>query len=218
MNVTTGMVALGASWLIYAAIHSLLASHAVKRLVAARCPGCMGGYRLFYNVLAVGLLPVPLWLTFSLPGQPLWQWVGGWAWLGNGLALLAMLGFAYSLRFYDGSGFLGLRQLREDHRALTEPEGLCISPLHRWVRHPWYTLGLVILWTRDMDAPLLLTSVLVTAYFVIGSRLEERKLLAQYGEAYARYRALVPGLLPRPWRHLSAAQASELEQRARDII
>jgi cell division protein FtsL len=69
-----------------------------------------------------------------------------------------------------------------------------------------------------MDAPLLLTSVLVTAYFVIGSRLEERKLLAQYGEAYARYRALVPGLLPRPWRHLSAAQASELEQRARDII
>lgn len=215
MSGTGGLLALAASWLIYAAIHSLLASHAVKRRLAARCPQCLSGYRLFYNLLAVGLLPVPLWLTLTVPGESLWQWQGPWAWLANGLALLALVGFFYSLRFYDGSGFLGLRQLRQGHRTLDEPEGLCISPLHRWVRHPWYSLGLVILWTRDMDAPLLLTTLLITAYFVLGSRLEERKLLAQYGEAYARYRAAVPGLVPRPWRHLSAAQAAHLEQQAR---
>lgn len=216
MSGLTGMLALAASWLVYAAIHSLLASHAVKRRLAARCPACMSGYRLFYNVLAIGLLPVPLWLTFTLPGEPLWQWQGALAWLANGLALAAVAGFLYSLRFYDGSGFVGLRQLREGHRELGEPEGLCISPLHRWVRHPWYTFGLVILWTRDMDAPLLLAVVLVSGYFALGSRLEERKLIAQYGEAYARYRAAVPGLIPRPWRHLDAAQARELERLARE--
>ena len=210
----SGLLALVASWLVYAAIHSLLASHWVKRRVATRCPHCMSGYRLLYNLLAIGLLPVPLWLTFSLPGAPLWQWSGPWAWLADGLALAAMAGFVYSLRFYDGSGFLGLRQLREGHTALAEPEGLCISPLHRWVRHPWYTLGLVMLWSRDMDAPLLVSALLITAYFVFGSRLEERKLLAQYGDAYARYRAAVPGLVPRPWRHLTAAQAAELEAQA----
>jgi len=210
-----GLLALVASWAVYAVIHSLLASHWVKRRLAARCPQCLSGYRLFYNLLALGLLPVPLWLTFSLPGEPLWQWQGVLAWLANGLALAAALGFVYSLRYYDGSGFLGLRQLREGHRELGEPEGLCISPLHRWVRHPWYTLGLVILWTRDMNAPLLVTALVITAYFALGSRLEERKLLTQYGEAYARYRAAVPGLLPRPWRRLSAAQAAELERQGR---
>lgn len=206
-----GVLSLMAVWLVYAVIHSLLASHRVKQALMARCPACMRGYRLFYNLLAIGLLPVPLWLTFALPGEPLWQWQGPLFWLASGLALLATAGFVYSLRFYDGSGFLGIRQLREDHRGLDEPEGLCISPLHRWVRHPWYSFGLVILWSRDMNAPLLVTALCVTAYFVFGSRLEERKLVAQYGKAYERYRRAVPGLLPRPWRRLSAAQAAELE-------
>jgi hypothetical protein len=207
----SGLLSLAAVWLVYAAIHSLLASRRVKQRVASACPRCMSGYRLLYNLLAIGLLPVPLWLTFSLPGEPLWQWQGGWAWLANGLALAAVGGFFYSLRFYDGSSFLGLRQLREGYTELDEPEGLCISPLHRWVRHPWYTLALVILWSRDMDPPLLLTTLLINGYFLFGSRLEERKLLVQYGEAYASYRAAVPGLVPRPWRHLSAAQAARLE-------
>jgi protein-S-isoprenylcysteine O-methyltransferase Ste14 len=212
---TQGLVLLALAWLAYFAIHSLLASLRVKTALASACPRCMSGYRLVYNLLAVALLAPPLWLTFNLPGEPLWQWRGTWGWLADGAALLALAGFGYSLRFYDGSGFLGLRQLRDGHREPTEPEGLCISPLHRWVRHPWYTLGLVVLWSREMNAPLLFTSLLITGYFAIGSRLEERKLLAQYGAAYARYRQAVPGLLPRPWRHLTAGQARTIEAEAR---
>ena len=36
--------------------------------------------------------------------------------------------------------------------------------------------------------------------WVVGTRLEERDLLAHFGAAYARYRERVPMLLPRPWR------------------
>lgn len=216
MNSSAGLVALVAAWVLYALIHSLLASHWVKQRLAARCPQCLRGYRLFYNVLAVALLPVPLWLTYGLPGALLWQWQGAWAWLANGLAFVALAGFAYSLRFYDGSHFLGLRQLRESDSVPAEPETLCISPLHRWVRHPWYSLALVVLWTRDMNVPWLVTAVIITLYFVLGSQLEERKLLQQYGAAYARYRAAVPGLVPRPWRRLNATQAAELERLARN--
>lgn len=214
MTAAGGLWALAASWVIYGVIHSLLASNSVKDRLAARCPHCLRGYRLFYNLLAVGLLAVPLWLTYGLPGEPLWQWPGAWRWLADGLALVALAGFVYSLRFYDGLGFLGLRQLRADQPALAESESLCISPLHRWVRHPWYSLALVVLWTREMNAPWLVSALVITGYFVVGSRLEERKLLIQYGEAYARYRAAVPGLLPRPWRHLSRSQAAELERAA----
>ena len=75
------------------------------------------------------------------------------------------------------------------------------------MRHPWYFFGLVLLWTRDMSATTLLTSVLVTLYFVIGSRMEERKLLVYHGDAYRRYMARVPALIPRPWKTLTREEA-----------
>jgi protein-S-isoprenylcysteine O-methyltransferase Ste14 len=45
-------------------------------------------------------------------------------------------------------------------------------------------------------------AILMTFYFVIGSRLEERKLLRYHGEIYHRYRERVPGLVPLPWKYL----------------
>jgi protein-S-isoprenylcysteine O-methyltransferase Ste14 len=91
-----------------------------------------------------------------------------------------------------------------------DQERFYISPLHRWVRHPWYFLGLVILWTRDMDGVRLVSSLVISGYFVIGSRLEERKLLVYHGERYRRYCQQVAGLLPLPWRYLTARQAERL--------
>ena len=84
-------------------------------------------------------------------------------------------------------------------------------PLHRHVRHPWYALSLVLLWTRDMSTALLVSALAITAYFVVGSWLEERKLLARFGPAYGQYMARVPGLVPRPWRRLSREEARQLE-------
>jgi protein-S-isoprenylcysteine O-methyltransferase Ste14 len=135
--------------------------------------------------------------------------------LAYGLAGLAILGFAWSLRYYDGSEFLGLRQWRARQRSALDQERLHLSPLHRFVRHPWYTLGLVLVWTQNMDAARLTSAVVISAYFVLGSRLEERKLLLYHGPAYAAYRRRVPALLPRPWRSLSSAEARELTRLSR---
>jgi protein-S-isoprenylcysteine O-methyltransferase Ste14 len=52
----------------------------------------------------------------------------------------------------------------------------------------------------------------MTAYFVVGSWLEERKLTACHDEVYRRYIAAVPGLLPLPWKFLSVADANALIQ------
>jgi protein-S-isoprenylcysteine O-methyltransferase Ste14 len=155
---------------------------------------------------------VPLLLTLALGGEPVIRWSGFWWWLANGLALLALLGFLWSLRWYDGSEFLGLRQLREQERRVEEQERFRVSPLHRHVRHPWYFLGLVLIWTRDMTPAMLVSVIMMSLYFVIGSRLEEQKLLSYYGEAYRRYRERVPGLIPRPWKRLSRREARALEQ------
>ncbi len=212
---TTGLsfaqaTTLVALWTAYAALHSLLASLTVKRWIAQRWPGAMPAYRLAFNALAVVLLVPPLWLTFAWGGEPLWQWQGAWAWLANGLAAAALAAFVWSLRFYDLAAFAGTAQWRGGSRSVDGDAALRISPLHRYVRHPWYALALVILWTRDMDAARLVGTVCVSLYLWLGSLLEERKLLLQHGDAYARYRRRVAGLVPLPGRILSRAEADQL--------
>lgn len=207
------LILIGA-WLFYFVIHSTLASLAIKRLVARRWPGLMPAYRLFFNLAATLLLILPLWLTYRWQGPWLWRWEGAWWWLANGLALVALGLFWWSLRYYDSGEFIGLKQWRGQERRVEDQEQFHVSPLHRWVRHPWYSLGLVLIWTRDMNLAFLSTAILMTLYFVIGSRLEERKLMTYHGRAYRHYRARVPGLIPRPWRHLSRQEAEALERDA----
>ncbi|MCU7800140.1 MAG: hypothetical protein KZQ70_08335 [gamma proteobacterium symbiont of Lucinoma myriamae] len=47
-------------------------------------------------------------------------------------------------------------------------------------------------------------------YFVIGSKFEERKLIAYHGEVYKKYQQKVAGVIPLPWKILSAEKAQEL--------
>ena len=197
-------------WLGYFSIHSLLASLAIKRWVSEHKPNLMPAYRLTYNVIAVILLAIPIWLMFSGHKAVLWQFQGWSFWLTNALAVLAFIGFMISLRYYDGQEFLGLRQLRGGEKKVEDQENLHISPLHRYVRHPWYTLALVLIWTRPMDSLMLVSAVLMTAYFFLGSRLEEQKLKTYYGAVYEHYMRQVPGLVPLPWKHLTPAQAAAL--------
>lgn len=211
IGLSTGQVVVVCGvWLLYGALHSLTASLWLKRLVVGRWPACMPIYRLAFNLLSVVTLIPPLLLIYFWHGDYLWQWTGAGWWIANTLALLAVAGFVLSLRYYDGSEFAGLRQWRERAVRVEDQEHFHISPLHRFVRHPWYTLGLVILWTRDMDGVMLISSLMMTGYLILGLRLEERKLLAYHGELYRRYRQRVPALIPLPWRYLSVAQARQL--------
>ena len=206
------LLRLALAWAAYFALHSALATLTLKGRVAAWRPQWIPLYRLAYNGLALALiLPLLAW-TLSWDGPLLWQWHGPWQWLGNGLASLAALAFVWTLRDYDGAEFLGLRQWRAGERRVEDQEAFQLSPLHRVVRHPWYALGLVLLWTRDMDAARLVAAILATAYVLVGLRFEERRLIAFHGEAYRRYRQRVPALLPRPWRWLRATEADALRR------
>ena len=197
-------------WLGYFVLHSALASQSVKSWIGGHFPRSIAFYRLGFNAVAVlALLPM-LWLMIRHPGVTLWTWSGAWAWLSNGLTLAALAAFVLSARYYDTGEFLGMRQWRTGTECIEDQENFRISPFHRHVRHPWYALGLVLVWTRDMSAALLLSSVLMTVYLFIGAHLEENKLIARYGEAYRRYRQRVPGLLPWPGKSISESEAAEL--------
>ena len=203
-------------WFAYFALHSVLASLLVKRRVASDWPNLMPYYRLTFNILASLLILPILWLTYHDPELMLWRWQGIAAWLANGLALAALFGFWLSLKSYDMQEFLGLRQLLFHVRKVEDQEHFHLSPFHRFVRHPWYLFGLVLIWTRDMSVTTLLSSVMITLYFLVGSRLEEKKLLVYHGDTYRLYMARVPGLIPLPWKFLTAEEAEALLTQNKD--
>jgi protein-S-isoprenylcysteine O-methyltransferase Ste14 len=203
------------AWLAYGALHSWFASNQFKDWIAAHWPGTMPSYRLGFNLSATLLLLPVLWLTHRYVGAAVWN---GPRWIAWPAAAISLAGFAWSMKWYDGATFLGLRQWRDRVGPDAEREAFTISPLHRHVRHPWYALGLLLLWTRDLNAAWLVAAVAITFYLLLGSRLEENKLIALYGEAYRRYRRRVPGLVPLPGRSLGAEEARTLEILARESV
>ncbi|MCU7796075.1 MAG: hypothetical protein KZQ75_02965 [Candidatus Thiodiazotropha sp. (ex Myrtea spinifera)] len=207
---TRSLILLGLLWIVYFGFHSLFASLWFKTRVAASLPKLMPWYRLIFNTLATILLLPPAVYMWWLNSTPLWQFEGIWNWLRYTLMLLAMAGFVWSLRYYDGREFIGLKQIAEGQHDIKDQEHLHISPLHRFVRHPWYSLGLLLVWTQEMDPARLVSALLITGYLFVGSRLEERKLKVYHGETYLRYSARVPGLIPIPGRFLTKKEADAL--------
>ena len=114
--------------------------------------------------------------------------------LAGALQGLGVLLFAWALLVTDLWAFIGLRQLSPSGEPA---EKLVVHGPYRWVRHPLYSASLLVLWFSPlMSLNLLAFNLGVTAYFVIGGVFEERKLLRQFGPAYAAYRARTPMLIP----------------------
>lgn len=206
-----GLTLLAIAWALYFCLHSLLAATPVKAAVAARLPRLAPAYRLVYNGVALAALLPVLWLQWQLSGAPLFEPSTAVRLACDVAAAAAVAAFFWTLRWYDMRAFTGLRAEAGDRAT-----GFTLSPLHRHVRHPWYFLALVIVWTRPMDAAWLVTSIAITLYLVVGSHLEDAKLVDTFGEAYRRYRERVPGLWPWPGQSLSAAEAGEWMARHRE--
>lgn len=204
------LAVLSLSWLVYFAVHSVLASMAVKKWFSNKLPGYFHLYRLAYNLVAMILLVIPLWLSISWRSDLIIQWQGTAEIVSYALTLFALAGFVASATIYDGAHFMGLSQFREKDRAVIDQEQFKISWMHRYVRHPWYFLGLVFIWSRDMDIHQLTGTVLITLYLIVGSKLEEKKLIVNYGEAYRHYCNRVAGLVPLPWKTLQRNEVDDL--------
>ncbi len=190
----------------YGVFHSLLASLGAKRLARrAFGPRADRVYRLLFNAIG-GLTLLPVLAVPALrPGAVLYRLVMPWSGMALAGQALSVAALAVGLLQTDAWHFLGLRQLSEQKGAT--PPTLVTTGLYRWVRHPLYTAGLALIWlTPVMTTSLLAFNLALTAYILVGSALEERRLLAEFGSAYADYRRRVPRLIPiprPPWRRAS---------------
>ena len=186
-------------WLIIAIVvwgivHSLLASFGFKDLLRRSFgDGVMRFYRLLYNLFAVISFLPAFYLMVSLPDQSLYRVPSPWSYLmraGQGISLLLLI---ISVLQTDILSFVGLRQLVEE-----EKQGALVTRgLYRLVRHPLYTFSLFILWlSPSISLNSFIVYMALTIYILIGIIFEERKLLREFGQDYANYRAATPMLIP----------------------
>lgn len=187
--------------LLYAFLHSVLASRSVKGWARRRW-GALSDrwYRLGYNLLATALL-LPLGaMLVKFPDRTLYTLPTPWYELAWGIEGLAMLGILYGVSITDAGSFLGIRQIFDPKCAETyRCAPLIVTGMYRWVRHPQYLFGLILLWCApSMSLNRAVLSLLFSLYLYIGTFLEERRLVAEYGEAYRQYQRQVPRLFP--WR------------------
>jgi protein-S-isoprenylcysteine O-methyltransferase Ste14 len=194
------LVLLAAGWTSFCALHSAMISETATKLLRRRLGDGYRFYRLFFNAVAV-LSFIPLVSSsLSAEGPPLFRWTG--TLLGVRYALLAcsaLLFFAGG-RHYSLKQFLGISQLRRRPSAgLASGGGIDSTGVLGLVRHPWYTAVLLLLWARDVDAVRLVANAVLTVYVVVGTRLEERKLVHEFGDTYVRYQERVSMFVPLKW-------------------
>lgn len=179
------------AWASFGAGHSLFAGSGLRRLFGR-------ADRLAFNLIAVVHLAAVLAVGVVLLGdRPDFGLPPAVAAGMAGVSLLGAVLLLWFLRWYDLGRFSGLTQLR-DPAAAARAEPLSTGGPHAWVRHPLYAAGFLLLWGRAVDPLHLATAVWASLYLVVGARIEERRLLALYGEAYAAYRRRVPAFVP--WR------------------
>ncbi|MBK9017622.1 MAG: isoprenylcysteine carboxylmethyltransferase family protein [Saprospiraceae bacterium] len=113
------------------------------------------------------------------------------------MALAGISWVVRAMKRYNLDEFMRLEQLRTGQKPMHNK--LIIRGLNGRVRHPLYfgtlliVVGVLFIFPNDAMFAFALIS---TIYLIIGSRLEEEKMVAQFGEAYRKYQREVPMLLP----------------------
>ncbi len=191
------------SFLLWSALHSLMASlHFKKRVCKLAGQRTYDGlYRLFYNIVAtVSFIPV-IYLGISLlPIQIIWSLPYPANVLFLAIRIGALIGLAISLIYTDLLRFAGIGQfmrfLRGDQIINPAPQ-LIISGPYKLIRHPLYFFSLVLLWLVPvMTLSILVINLALSLYFWIGSIVEEKRLQVIFGDKYREYQQRVPRLFP----------------------
>jgi protein-S-isoprenylcysteine O-methyltransferase Ste14 len=191
---------LALAWTAYCALHSAMISETATGFLKRRLGDSFRFYRLFFNSVAILTFIPVLWYSLSLRQEPIFRWEGAWLVVRCGLLVCGVLLFVAGGRHYSLRQFIGISQLRgTPSGGLASGGGIDSTGVLGLVRHPWYTAVVVLIWAHDLDAAALVVNGVLTVYIVVGTLLEEQKLVHEFGDAYRDYQERVSMFVPLKW-------------------
>jgi len=150
-------------------------------------------------VLMSSLALILLFACWQPMSQIVWQVTNPYAVFAfKALSALGWLIVLYATFLISHFELFGLKQVMMNFAGRVAPAISFKTPgLYRFVRHPIYFGFIIAFWaTPTMTVGHALFAFATTAYILIGIWLEERDLVAMFGEEYKKYRANVAMLLP----------------------
>ena len=179
-------------FLLFALIHSLLATAAVKTRIC-RWRFITRSYRLLYNVLSIVMFA---WVLEAISGSKiLYSMSGSFSLLlrcvqAGALVLLCRCAIQTGL-----ADFAGINQMLTGTECTPR---FTRSGCYRLVRHPQYTLAVIFLFAAPtVTVNYAILTLLSSCYFITGGFIEELRLGHLFGSDYHRYQTEVPMFVPR---------------------
>ena len=186
-------------WIAYCLLHSFLVSTSFTNLLIRLLKNYYAFYRIFFVSFSLALLIPLIRYTDQFDSNIIITYGQAWNILRYLLLLgsLSMFFWAFFID-YDSLSFLGIRQILNfgNENKKNPPENLKKSGLLGVVRHPMYFALIIALWCSTFTVMDIIINTILSIYVVLGTILEERKLVLEFGNAYVKYQQEVPMLIP----------------------
>jgi len=185
-------------WIAYCFIHSYMISIRFTAWMKQVLKGYYAFYRFFYVIVSLVTLVPVLYYTAQLASEVIITWRQPWSYIRYGLMILSILVFLKAFFIdYDSLSFVGVRQmLNYNKKPYKTSVRIAKKGLLGIVRHPMYMAAIIFLWCQTFRISDIVVNLVLTAYFIIGTILEEKKLVLEFGNSYRQYQKEVPMLVP----------------------
>ena len=186
-------------WSGYCFQHSYLISVGFTNRLTRLLKNYYVFYRIIYNLISFILLIPLINLTSQLDNNVILNYAFPLSVLRYALFSGSMLIFLWAFFFdYDFLSFFGVRQILTFRKEQTASlsDRVKKNGLLGILRHPMYFALLIFLWCQTFRLADIVVNAVLTIYIIIGTRLEEKKLVLQFGNSYLKYQQEVPMLIP----------------------
>ena len=184
-------------WAAYCSLHSFLISTRFTKLIARLLKSYYAFYRLCYVVLSIVLLVPRIKYTAQADNAAPIAYPTPLNVLRYVLITGSLIAFGWAFLFnYDCLSFFGIRQILTFRQQDKSSKAISKKGLLGIVRHPMYLALIIYLWCQVFSVVDLIIAAVLTIYVIIGTFLEERKLVLEFGDSYAKYQQEVPMLIP----------------------
>lgn len=187
-------------WASFYALHSTLAHNSVKNFFEKLFGNHFRFYRLAFNFISIVFFVALISFQFSIEKVNLFEKSLFTEIVGAGLILAGIILLITAFKAFNLKEFTGIEQLENKAQVDQKHTPVLVKKgMYAYVRHPLYFAIIILLTGALIFLPYTSTLAFVVVSFIylpIGVKLEEEKLIKEFGEQYIQYKKEVKMLIP----------------------